>query len=402
MLSPDDLEVAPGPPVAPGLTVARGTRLVHIGPPKTGTSALQSALHAARESLAEGGVVYPGTTRHPQAAVHAVIGRPPLLGHAEPDLTSWTRLVAEIDAAGERRTVLSSEFFADADEDAIRRVVADLGGPRVHVTVTLRPLARILPSQWQQYVQNGLRMPYETWLGAVFGRSGRTLPTPTFWQRHRHGELVARWSAAVGPERVTVVVLDPARPGLLLRTFESMLALPNGTLVPEEGLTNRSLTYGETELVRLFNKEFRRRRWPEDVYPRFMKYGAIMQMRAGHRPSAHEARIATPRWALERAAEIGTEAAGAISGLGVRVVGDLALLAGAPGEAGGAEPKEPAVVSAESACQAVIGAIVAGGATGETLGVEDMQIRDADAATLIRVLRSRGLRRARRSLHRPA
>lgn len=395
MLSRDDLRVTPD------LTVAPGTRLVHIGPPKTGTSALQSALHAARESLAGRDILYPGTTRHPQSAVHAVIGRPPLLGHARPDPTSWTRLVAEIDAAGDRRTVLSSEFFADAGEDAIRRVVADLGGPRVHVVVTLRPLAKILPSQWQQYVQNGLRMPYATWLDAVFGRTGRSLPTPTFWQRHRHDELVSRWSAAVGPEHVTVLVLDPADPGMLLRTFESMLALPERTLVPEEGLTNRSLTYGETELVRLFNKEFRRRRWPEAIYPRFMKYGAIMQMRTGHRPSPDEARIATPGWALERAASIGAEAAEAIAGLGVRVVGDLSLLAGAPYEDGGATPGGPAMVSAESACQAVIGAIVAGGATGETEGIEDMQIRDADAATLIRVLRQRGVRRAHRSFRRP-
>jgi hypothetical protein len=381
------------------LTVAPGTRLVHIGPPKTGTSALQSALHAAREPLASYGVVYPGTTRHPQAAVHAVLGKPPLLGHAHPDLTSWTSLAAEVAEAGDERAVLSSEFFADADEEAIGRVVADLGGPRVHVAVTLRPLARILPSQWQQYVQNGLRMPYETWLDAAFGRSGRKLPTPTFWQRHRHDALVARWSAAVGPERVTVIVLDPAEPGMLLRTFEAMLAVPDGTLVPEEGLTNRSLTYGETELIRLFNKEFRRRRWPEALYPRFMKYGAITQMRAGHHPSPSEARIATPRWALELAAAMGAEAAEAIDGLGVRVVGDLPALGTAPDEPA-ARPDEPALVSADAACQAVIGAIVAGGATGEMPAAEDLQIRDADAATLMRVLRARGLRRARRSLHR--
>lgn len=39
-----------------------------------------------------------------------------------------------------------------------------------------------------------------------------------------------------------------------------------------------------------------------------------------------------------------------------------------------------AAVSADSACQAVIGAIIAGGATGETSRIEDLQIRDADAA----------------------
>ena len=73
--------------------------------------------------------------------------------------------------------MLSSEFFADApDDETVARVVEQLGGDRVHVLVTLRPLARIMPSQWQQYVQNGLRMDYEDWL-AHMSRRTRS-PTP--------------------------------------------------------------------------------------------------------------------------------------------------------------------------------------------------------------------------------
>jgi hypothetical protein len=53
---------------------------------------------------------------------------------------------------------MSIEFFVDAEDSALRRVVEDLGGRRVIVVATLRPLARVLPSQWQQYVQNGLRI----------------------------------------------------------------------------------------------------------------------------------------------------------------------------------------------------------------------------------------------------
>ena len=37
-----------------------GTRLLHIGPHKTGTTAIQGALHLARERLAGERVVYPG------------------------------------------------------------------------------------------------------------------------------------------------------------------------------------------------------------------------------------------------------------------------------------------------------------------------------------------------------
>jgi hypothetical protein len=385
------------------LQVTLGTRLVHIGPHKTGTTALQSALHSARERLTPYGVVFPGTGQHPMAAVHAVIGRPPLLGHAKPSLSAWTELVDEVAGAGDNRVAISSEFFSDGDDSAVPRIVEDLGGRRVHVVVTLRPLAKILPSQWQQYVQNGLRMRYDAWLDAMFNKPPYAKPTPTFWRRHRHDELIERWTAAVGPRNLTVVVVDPAQPETLLRTFESLLALPSGILVPEKGLTNRSLTSGEAELVRLLNEEFRRRRWPEKVYPRFIRYGAITQMRAGHEPSPDERRITTPNWALERAAKIGAEAAQNISQLGVRIAGDISSLgmmpsgsAETPPDAGSGTP----LVSPHAACQAIFGAIVASGATGETPRTEDLQVRDADAAALVRVLKERGLRRARRSLHR--
>jgi hypothetical protein len=189
----------------------------------------------ARERLVGYDVIFPGTTRHPQAAVHAVIERPPLLGHAKPSLTAWTDLVDEVAGADGSRVVVSSEFFADADDDAVRRVIADLDGPRVHVVVTLRPLTSILPSQWQQYVQHGLRMRYEAWLDAMFNKPPYAKPTPTFWQRHHHGRLVERWSAAVGPQNLTVLVVDQSKPETLLRTFESLLALPDGLLLPRRG-----------------------------------------------------------------------------------------------------------------------------------------------------------------------
>jgi hypothetical protein len=42
-----------------------GARLLHIGPHKTGSTAVQGAFHLARERLAAQGVVYPGQGRQP-------------------------------------------------------------------------------------------------------------------------------------------------------------------------------------------------------------------------------------------------------------------------------------------------------------------------------------------------
>ena len=373
-----------------------GTRLLHIGPHKTGTTAIQGALHLARERLAAEGVVYPGRGRQPLWSILAVTGQPALLGGPRPEISYWDNLVREIRAAGDQRVVLSSEFFAEADDATARRVIADLGGARVHVVVTLRSLTRILPSQWQQYLQNGFHFRYLEWLEGILSDPPRTL-TPGFWRRHRHDALVTRWAAENGPENLTVIVLDESDRLMLLRVFESMLGLPGGFLVPEETAANRSLTAAETELVRLLNEEFSRRDWPHRNYARFMRYGAVEHMKAARQPSPHEPRIATPAWALARAAEISAKMAASIEALGVNIVGDLSSLGKLPGD--GADPagddgSAPLMLPVEAAARAMLGAFIAGGAAGHT--AEEI-VRDLDASSLARVLVRRCRQRARRA-----
>src|SRR6476469_3194097 len=317
-----------------------GTRLLHIGPHKTGTTAIQGALHLARERLAAEGVVYPGRGRQPLWPILAVTGPPALRGGPRPEISYWDRLVRDVRAACDQRVVLSSEFFAEADDATARRVIADLGGARVHVVVTLRSLARILPSQWQQYLQNGFHFRYLEWLEGILSDPPHT-PTQGFWRRHRHDALVTRWAAENGPENLTVIALDESDRLMLLRVFESMLGLPAGFLVPEERAANRSLTAAEAELVRLLNSEFSRRGWPHRDYARFMRYGAVEHMKGARRPSADEPKITTPAWALARAAEISGEMAGRIDALGVNIVGDISSLGKLPADGSGPAPGGP-------------------------------------------------------------
>ena len=374
-----------------------GTRLLHIGPHKTGTTAIQGALHLARERLAAEGVVYPGRGRQPLWPILAVTGQPALLGGPRPEISYWDNLVREIRAAGDQRVVLSSEFFAEADDATARRVIADLGGTRVHVVVTLRSLTRILPSQWQQYLQNGFHFRYLEWLEGILSDPPRT-PTPGFWRRHRHDALVARWAAENGPENLTVIVLDESDRLMLLRVFESMLGLPGGFLVPEETAANRSLTAAETELVRLLNEEFSRRDWPHRSYARFMRYGAVEYMKTARQPSPHEPRIVTPAWALARAGQISAEMAARIEALGVNIVGDLSSLGKLPDEAAdpaGDDGCAPLMLPVEAAARAMLGAFIAGGAAGQT--AEEI-VRDLDARSLVAVLARRCRQRVRRAL----
>ena len=300
----------------------RGTRLLHIGPHKTGTSSLQSAFHRARRGLASHGVLYAGPNRQPLRAAQAAaaIGSPDAT--ARP-IRPWSELVREIRASRAQRVVVSSEWFADARDEAIRRIVEDLDPARVHVVITVRPIASILPSQWQQHVQAGLEVAYEPWLESVFG--GTSALATTFWRRHRHDALVDRWAAAAGPANVTVVVADPRDHGAVLRTFERLVGLPAGLLVAERDRSNRSLTRPEVELIRALNIGLGERRIDPRVRLDLVLFGAAGHLR-GREPTGEEARIETPEWAVARAIEVGLEIAGGIASSGVRVLGDLDTL----------------------------------------------------------------------------
>lgn len=345
------------------LRLPEGTRLLHIGPHKTGTTSLQSAFHVGRREAAAQGVHYAGPNRQPMQAAHAITGKTsPYADGKTPSMARWRDLVREVNRAREPRVVISSEGFADADEAGAQKVVTDLGRGRVHVVVTLRPLATILPSQWQQYVQNGLVLAYESWLQGVLNEpAGST--TPTFWQRHRHDRLVARWAAAAGAENVTVVVADEADHDRVLRVFEWLVGLRPDSLVPQADLANRSLTFAEVETVRAFNIAFRAEGLGTQLHTKLMRFGAAEHLKR-RVPRPDEPRIQTPGWALERAAEVSREIVAGIAGSGVRVIGELATLAPMPSAEAPEPPPTPETpdeVWAEVAARAAVGIVLASG-----------------------------------------
>ncbi|MFF1298707.1 MULTISPECIES: hypothetical protein [unclassified Streptomyces] len=374
-----------------------GTSLLHIGPHKTGTTSIQGALFAVKDRLGGYGVDWPAATRHPMEAVLAACARPGMMGDAGPSEKQWLRLVDRARGAGRRTSVISSEFFADAPDDAtVARIVEQLGRESVHILVTLRPLARIMPSQWQQYVQNGLRMGYEDWLEHMLRKAPYDKPNPSFWHRHRHDRLVARWARAVGPGQVTVVVVDDRDRGGLMRTFESLLGLPAELLQEVPDAANRSLTLAETEMLRNLNKEFRGNDLPEELYSKLVRHGAVMHMKNACSPTAQDVKISTPQWAVEAAAEIGAGMARRIGTMGVRVLGDPALLSAVP-KPTTQTPAEPRIAP-EVAAQALYGALAAAAAAPirNTAPVTSRTVHQTSSKELVKVLGHRCLKRLRR------
>ncbi len=343
----------------PGVLV-EGARLVHIGFRKCGSTALQGALARARLPLASLGVVYPGGNGNHTPAALAVTGRThgwTSLGARPQPMERWDALVAEVAAVPVgQRVVVSSEFFDVADAATIRTVVAGLGGERVHVVVTARPLARILPSAWQQQVQVGMRSRYGTWLRDVLDHE-QSRTYQTFWERHDQAAVLSRWAGVVGPDRVTLMVLDEHDRALPYRGFETMLGVPAGTLVERAGDANRSLTGPEAELIRRINVEVFQRDITWDEYSQWIRRGAARRMVKQRTPGPDEPRTHTPQWAVERATEISAGFLRRIETLGVEVVGDLNSLAAAPPARTGPDDTDTdlELVPIDAAVQAVLG-----------------------------------------------
>jgi hypothetical protein len=320
----------PGGDEPRSLRLPAGTRIVHIGPPKTGTTAIQAAMWAVRPELLRQDVRLVGWSRNPARAAQAVTRRVPPGSAVPPGIGPWKRLLGEFARAREARVIVSSEHFAWADAEAVRRIRDDLGPSRVHVIVTLRPLVRILPSNYQQVVQAGGRDSFGGFLTRLFRPAPDQAPHE-FWQRQRHDwylqrhdELLARWAGIVGPDQVTAVVVDDADHGFLFRVFESLLGLRSGTLQPVPNLTNRSLTLPEAEGIRAFNAEFWREGLSRPLHMRVVREATSVMRR--REPPADEPRLIVPVWARVRAELVAREMVAAIASSGVRVVGDLSTL----------------------------------------------------------------------------
>ncbi|KAB2808208.1 hypothetical protein F9L07_22020 [Pimelobacter simplex] len=307
------------------MRLADGTTLLHIGPYKTGTTAMQSALWEAREALAEHGVRYPGERAHEMGAAMAVA-----LGRVEPgqDLAEqrerWHALAAELRDDRPRIGIVSSEVYCEASDEGARAVLDGLG-PATQVLITLRPIVRLLGSQWQQYSQNIAVPSYDAWLREILDHPEGGRVTPSFWRRHRHDRLVERWVGLVGPERVTVVVVDDRDHDGLPRVFEELLGVPAGLLRTPADRSNRSLTFPETQLVQALVRRTNSPAFDPADHSRFVRFGAARGLQAAPADPAAE-RVLTPAWAVDQALAIGASMAARVAASGATVIGDLGLL----------------------------------------------------------------------------
>lgn len=302
---------------------------LHIGVPKTGTTALQAALANSRKDLEKQNVTYPSQWRNAHhRAAWAITERTwgwKGRGGTTTPMKHWDELISEAKAS--KKVILSSEFFCEANQKQASKMVEDLGKSNLEVVITLRPFGKLLPSAWQQYLKYGVKLTYDEWLQAILNEPRDKAPTPTFWMRHDHPVVIKRWLDLVGKENLSLVVVDDSNHDFIYQAFERILSLEDGTLQKrKEKISNRSMTLAEAEFLRQINL-----RQPEsstwDKYESFVRRSMMHEILNTPIAEPNPEKVTTPVWAAEKANQIARQYFDEISKMDLKVIGELAQLA---------------------------------------------------------------------------
>jgi hypothetical protein len=229
---------------------------LHVGLPKTGTTSMQRALTEHASELAAAGVLVPGGRHIEQRrAAYDLIGLRQA-GDDGPVTGAFERLVAEMVAYQGNTIVFSEEGLAAARRRHARQLVEALAPHRVHVVLTVRDLARLLTSAWQQSVVMGRGEEWPEYLASVRDPEHGTISLSTkFWLKHDITRVLDVWGTVVPPERVIVVTVPPpgTPAGVLFVRFGEAIGVPARLWAIEGRSHNVGLGTIETEVLRRMN-----------------------------------------------------------------------------------------------------------------------------------------------------
>lgn len=331
---------------------------LHIGEPKTGTTYLQQILWANRRQLREHGVVVPG--KRPVAHWAAAqdlrqIDQPPndpfgsYAGH-------WSRLAAEALRAP-RAAVISHELISGVDADQAARAVESLRAADVHVVLTVRDIATLLPAEWQETIKHRNARAWRDWLAAVI-ETESVAPNRRrwmFWQMHDTLEILRVWAAVVPPDRIHVVTVPPARTDsdVLWQRFAAVIGVPADAVDAAGAHRNTALTLAETEFLRRLNAALPEQ-IPDWFYVRAVKDGLAHEISAA-RTEPPADRLYLPKGRDEWAAKYADALVADLRQSGYDIVGDLADLLPPPLPD---ERLDPAEVAGDDVAAAGIAAAV--------------------------------------------
>jgi hypothetical protein len=303
---------------------------LHIGEPKTGTTFVQQVMWANRASLAARGVLLPGYNHWDHSRASRDLREAPRLAGdpADPWVGEWDVLVRQALRAP-RTAVISNELLVACTPGQADRAVRSLLPAEVHIILTARDIASLLPAEWQESVKCRGTVPWEQWLGDVIDTEPATDRRRRSWFWTVHGTLanLEMWSRHIPPDHVHVITVPQQGPADALWTrFTSVVgAGADGADLPRARV-NPSLGLVEAEFLRRLNEALPGE-MPDWFYTRNIKQ--ILVDDALSTPACQR-RLALPP---ERQAWVREQSENLVARLGesgYHIVGDLAELLSQP------------------------------------------------------------------------
>ena len=267
---------------------------LHVGEPKTGTTFLQRALWSNRASLAAQGVLLPGyewrdhnrASRDLRGAVREASDP------SDPWTGDWDVLVGQALLAP-KTAVISDEVLAACTPEQADRAVRSLFQAEVHIVLTVRDLATLLPAEWQETVKTRGTAGWDEWLSGVIDLQSAAADRRQwrFWTFHDTLAILDMWSQHLPPEQVHVITVPQQGPASTLWVrFASVVGIDPGGIDLTEAHANPSLGLAEAEFLRRLNETL-----PEEMpywfYTRKIKRILAQDVLAAR---ARQARLAVP------------------------------------------------------------------------------------------------------------
>jgi hypothetical protein len=225
-----------------GLSVIIGTSrklrlILHIGPPKTGTTSLQRALRKTYSTQKPKEIWYPRPTEYGPG--HALMALDIMQG-LEP---SVRRTIDEAARANCKTLILSSENFAKtAFQNRIEVLAEQTSAAQVHVVATLSPIYQRAVSTWQQGLRVGTwNTPIEKSLEKVVSRPGL------------RPDLIEQFAEHFPAAKVSVLITSRSSPQDLFLRFSAATGIGVSPLTDGSVVENTSLGWVEAETLRAFN-----------------------------------------------------------------------------------------------------------------------------------------------------
>jgi hypothetical protein len=306
---------------------------LHVGFHKTGTTSLQDALNRNRKELLSQGLVYPKTRKF--RAQHEFAWSAGQRGWGWKQFGGSqagpgpARRMFSLIRSSKQDVVISSEFLSELTPDKIQKLLSSIGDKDLRVIFTVRPVAKILPSAFQQEVKNGSKLSYDRWLKRVLEPEKENRNKTRFWTRHSHHIEIAKWAGVVGKERVTVIISDESRPEFLTESFFKLIGADTSNFrESKKDVVNRSMDVAEIELLRRLNEKFDRNLgW--DEYVASIRSTIVKTWTQSPASESSPGRLANPEIFKDRINQKVQEVTQGIKNLGVEIIGDVGSLSDA-------------------------------------------------------------------------